>query len=115
MYISTVTSNQQEPHTWDLKMKETPTVNRRDLLLGAAPTATLMILGAAATDGATAQTATAALDYVPTYFNPVEWTFINAAVGRLIPPGPGGLETGVPEFIDRQMELLYCCYLNGEC
>ena len=66
-------------------MKETPTVNRRDLLLGAAPTATLMILGAAATDGATAQTATAALDYVPTYFNPVEWTFINAAVGRLIP------------------------------
>jgi gluconate 2-dehydrogenase gamma chain len=91
-------------------MKETPTVNRRDLLLGATPAATLLVLGAAATDSATAQTATAVTDYVPTYFNSVEWSFINAAVGRLIPrdgSGPGGLETGVPEFIDRQMELPY--------
>src|SRR5271154_7225006 len=91
-------------------MKETPTINRRDLLLGVSPTATLMILGAATTDSAIAQTATTAVDYVPTYFNSVEWSFINAAVGRLIPsdgPGPGGLETGVPEFIDRQMELPY--------
>ena len=33
-----------------------------------------------------------------------------AAVGRLIPAdgaGPGGIEAGVPEFIDRQMELPY--------
>ena len=33
-----------------------------------------------------------------------------AAVSRLIPaegPGPGGIEAGVPEFIDRQMELPY--------
>src|ERR1700728_133107 len=104
------TSNQQEPHTWDLKMKETPTVNRRDLLLGATPAATLLVMGATATDSAAAQMATAVMDYVPTYFNSVEWSFINAAVGRLIPsdgPGPGGLETGVPEFIDRQMELPY--------
>jgi gluconate 2-dehydrogenase gamma chain len=48
--------------------------------------------------------------YSPTYFPAAEWAFINAAVGRLIPsggPGPGGLEAGVPEFIDRQMELPY--------
>ena len=91
-------------------MKETSTINRRDLLLGATPTATLMVLGAATTDSAIAQTAKNAVGYVPTFFNPVEWSFINAAVARLIPsdgPGPGGLETGVPEFIDRQMELPY--------
>jgi gluconate 2-dehydrogenase gamma chain len=63
-----------------------------------------MIAGAATTDGAIAKTATTPAANVPTFFNPVEWRFINAAVGRLIPsdgPGPGGLETGVPEFIDR--------------
>jgi gluconate 2-dehydrogenase gamma chain len=91
-------------------MKLPSTINRRDLLLGASPTAALMIAGAATTDSGTAQRATSALDYVPTFFNPVEWSFINAAVSRLIPsdgPGPGGLEAGVPEFIDRQMELPY--------
>jgi gluconate 2-dehydrogenase gamma chain len=91
-------------------VKKTSTINRRDLIRGATPTATLMILGAASTDSATAQTATTAGNYVPTFFNAVEWRFINAAVGRLIPSdgsGPGGLETGVPEFIDRQMELPY--------
>jgi gluconate 2-dehydrogenase gamma chain len=90
-------------------MKKTSTINRRNLLLGASPTAALMIVGAATADSAIAKTTTAA-DYVPTFFNAVEWSFINAAVGRLIPsdgPGPGGLETGVPEFIDRQMELPY--------
>jgi len=101
-------------------MKNTSTINRRDLLLGASPTAALMIVGAATADSAIAKTATTALDYVPMFFNPVEWSFINAAVGRLIPsdgPGPGGLETGVPEFIDRQMELPYghgaYLYLQG--
>ena len=49
-----VTSDQQELHTWDLKMKEATTVNRRDLLLGATPAATLMVLGAATRDSARA-------------------------------------------------------------
>src|ERR1700722_11540064 len=92
----------------DLTMRNTSAINRRDLLLGASPTAALMIAGAATTDSATAKAATAAANYVPTFFNAVEWSFISAAVSRLIPsegPGPGGLETGVPEFIDRQMEL----------
>jgi gluconate 2-dehydrogenase gamma chain len=46
--------------------------------------------------------------------------FINTAVARLIPAegaGPGTLEAGVPEFIDRQMELPYghgaYLYLKG--
>ena len=91
-------------------MTKTSTLNRRDLLLGVTPAATVMILGATAADGTIAEAATPTTNYVPTFFNPVEWSFITAAVGRLIPsdgPGPGGLETGVPEFIDRQMELPY--------
>ena len=91
-------------------MEKISTINRRDLLLGASPAATLAVLGVATADGATGQTAKTAAAYVPTFFNSVEWNFINAAVARLIPsdgPGPGGLETGVPEFIDRQMELPY--------
>jgi gluconate 2-dehydrogenase gamma chain len=91
-------------------MKEASTINRRDLLLGGTPAATAMIIGASATESTLAEASTPATNYTPTFFNPIEWSFINAAVGRLIPsdgPGPGGLETGVPEFIDRQMELPY--------
>ena len=90
-------------------MKEASTINRRDLIFGATPAATAMILGAA-TEATVADASTPATNYTPTFFNAVEWSFINAAVARLIPsdgPGPGGLETGVPEFIDRQMELPY--------
>jgi gluconate 2-dehydrogenase gamma chain len=49
-------------------------------------------------------------EYKPTYFQADEWSFIRAAVDRLIPEdalGPGALKTGVPEFIDRQMDTLY--------
>jgi gluconate 2-dehydrogenase gamma chain len=41
------------------------------------------------------------------YFTREEWAFIQAACGRLIPyddNGPGALELGVPEFIDREMD-----------
>jgi gluconate 2-dehydrogenase gamma chain len=40
------------------------------------------------------------------FFTPVEAAFIDAAVGRLIPNdpvGPGGIEAGVPFFLDRQL------------
>src|ERR1700675_1971832 len=101
-------------------MTKTSTLNRRDLLLGATPAATVMILGATTADGTIAEATTPAADYVPAFFSPAEWRFINAAVGRIIPsdgPGPGGLDTGVPEFIDRQMELPYghgaYLYLQG--
>jgi gluconate 2-dehydrogenase gamma chain len=45
-------------------------------------------------------------DYRPSYFTPAEWAFINAACARLIPAdehGPGAVELGVPQYIDRQM------------
>lgn len=46
-------------------------------------------------------------EYSPTYFNDAEWAFVKVVVAHLIPAddlGPGALEAGVPEFIDRQLE-----------
>lgn len=48
--------------------------------------------------------------YKPVFFDAREWAFVQAAVDRLIPAdaeGPGALDAGVPEFIDRQMETPY--------
>jgi len=48
--------------------------------------------------------------YEPSYFSAEEWAFINAAVARLIPAdaqGPGALEAGAAEYIDRQMNTPY--------
>ncbi|MFD1561404.1 gluconate 2-dehydrogenase subunit 3 family protein [Paraburkholderia silviterrae] len=48
--------------------------------------------------------------YKPRFFDAREWAFLHAAVDRLIPAdseGPGALEAGVPEFIDRQMDTPY--------
>jgi gluconate 2-dehydrogenase gamma chain len=45
--------------------------------------------------------------YSPRYFTWEEWAFLHAACARLIPTdenGPGAVELGVPEFIDREME-----------
>jgi hypothetical protein len=45
--------------------------------------------------------------YSPKYFTQEEWAFLNAACARLIPTdenGPGAVELGVPEFIDREMD-----------
>jgi gluconate 2-dehydrogenase gamma chain len=83
-------------------------LDRRQFLRGVVPAATLGTLGVSAcsNDGRTATSSS----YAPTYFNSGEWAFINASVGRLIPSegeGPGGVDAGVPEFIDRQMELPY--------
>jgi gluconate 2-dehydrogenase gamma chain len=44
------------------------------------------------------------------YFKPAEVTFVEAAVGRLIPEdevGPGAVQAGVPFFIDRQLDGPY--------
>jgi len=68
-----------------------------------------------ATEAASAQPASASAEnavhegsspYHPCYFTAEEWTFLGAACSRLIPNdenGPGALELGGPEFIDRQM------------
>lgn len=48
-----------------------------------------------------------ALAYSPRYFTQEEWAFLLAACARLIPAddnGPGAVELGVPEFIDREMD-----------
>ena len=59
-------------------------------------------------------------DYKPTFFNAAEWAFILAACDRLIPAdniGPGALQAGVPEFIDRHMQTPYASgdiwYMQG--
>ena len=82
--------------------------DRRQFLLGVVPAATLGTLGVAgcSNNGPTPTSSS----HAPTYFNTAEWAFINAAVARLIPSdgaGPGGVDAGVPEFMDRQMELPY--------
>jgi len=51
-----------------------------------------------------------ATPYSPAFFSAPEWAFIQAAVARLIPAddtGPGAIEAGVPEFIDRQMDAAF--------
>lgn len=82
-------------------------VDRRHFLIR---TVRAVAAGAAAATVTNAQTATKASVYTPTFFSSAEWRFVIAAVERLIPgsgEGPGGIEIGVPEFIDRQMELPY--------
>lgn len=56
-----------------------------------------------------------AAKYQPSYFSAEEYRFVQAAVARLIPKdelGPGALEAGVPEFIDRQMNTPYAAGSN---
>src|ERR1700743_2061405 len=82
-------------------------LNRRKLILALAPAA---VLPATSTTSFAAANETKSADFAPSFFSPDEWRFINAAVARLIPAdgnGPGGIEAGVPEFIDRQMEAPY--------
>ena len=94
-------------------------LDRRRLLLGAGPVAAAVAVAGLAARATVAEAASAA-SYAPTFFTSVEWSFVTAAVGRLIPSegaGPGGIEAGIPEFIDRQMELPYghgaYFYLSG--
>jgi gluconate 2-dehydrogenase gamma chain len=89
-------------------MGEVSRMDRRRFLLGVGPVAALGTLGLPACSERSGTTAPSS--YAPTFFNTAEWAFINAVVGRLIPSdgaGPGGVDAGVPEFIDRQMELPY--------
>lgn len=64
--------------------------------------------------------ATTPVEYVPTFFNATEWAFLHAACDRLIPHdeiGPGAVELGVPEFLDRHMQTPYAAgdiwYMQG--
>ncbi|SDV46428.1 gluconate 2-dehydrogenase subunit 3 family protein [Chitinasiproducens palmae] len=98
-------------------MSETKEPRRRFLrqvfaIVPAATVASGATLGAAACTSHAADHAAPAAraDYHPSYFTADEWRFINAAVDKLIPAdalGPGALQAGVPEFIDRQMDTPY--------
>lgn len=60
--------------------------------------------------GTSAGSAEPASAYAPSFFNANEWAFVNAACDRLIPSdevGPGAVESGVPEFLDRHMQSGY--------
>ncbi|KHE02793.1 gluconate 2-dehydrogenase subunit 3 family protein [Pantoea sp. BS_4] len=98
--------------------------SRRDFLLKTITLAPAVAVGSSALGAfsapAQAQAATpaesqVARDYQPSWFTAEEFAFINAAVARLIPAderGPGALEAGVPEFIDRQMNTPYATGAN---
>ena len=84
--------------------------SRRDFLKGAASLAPLAALSgpavSAASDLSPPKPTPASNDYPPVFFTPAEWSFLNAACARLIPDdenGPGAVELGVPQYIDRQM------------
>jgi gluconate 2-dehydrogenase gamma chain len=81
---------------------------RRDFLQGTS--AGIALLPPALLAGPTEQRGQAEPGYAPHFFTRAEWSFINAAVDRLIPAdesGPGGVESGVPEFLDRQLDSPY--------
>lgn len=74
----------------------------------------------AAASGTSENAATPSERYTPTFFKAEEWAFIVAACDRLIPHdehGPGAVELGVPEFIDRDMQTPYASgdiwYMQG--
>jgi len=59
------------------------------------------------TSSAQAQVNSFTPSYLPRFFTREEWIFLQAACARLIPAdenGPGAVELGVPEFIDREMD-----------
>jgi len=99
--------------------------SRRDFLLKTITLAPAMAVGSTAMGTLslplTAQAAETpaapqkARDYQPSWFTAEEYAFITAAVARLIPSderGPGAVEAGVPEFIDRQMNTPYATGSN---
>jgi gluconate 2-dehydrogenase gamma chain len=58
--------------------------------------------------------------YEPVFFSAGEWAFVVAVCDRLIPAdevGPGAVELGVPEFLDRHMQTPYASgaiwYMQG--
>lgn len=99
--------------------------SRRDFLLRTIAIAPAMAVGSTAIGALSSRDALAAentsiaaqtaREYQPNWFTAEEYTFISAAVTQLIPKddrGPGALEAGVPEYIDRQMNTPYATGAN---
>ena len=81
-------------------------LSRRDFLRGAVVLVPAVSFVACA-PLSTLRTSTAPVITAHRYFTGEEWAFLNAACARLIPAddnGPGAVELGVPEFIDREMD-----------
>lgn len=89
--------------------------SRRDFLIKSVSVVPALAICGVAGTGAAAepahkQKASGPREYQPSFFTEEEFLFIKAAVSRLIPRdqlGPGAIEAGVPEFIDRQMQTPY--------
>lgn len=97
-------------------MSDKPSHSRRDFLLKSLtliPAVSITSgLGAASSTHAAEKSTYESLSkhYSPNFFKPDEWEFVKAACARLIPNdelGPGALEAGVPEFLDRHMQTPY--------
>ncbi|KRW62581.1 gluconate 2-dehydrogenase subunit 3 family protein [Pseudomonas sp. TTU2014-080ASC] len=89
---------------------------RREFLrhsLGLIPVAAIAATGVGSAILAKPEAAVAApatKSFTPSYFTAEELAFVSAAVARLIPSdnlGPGAADSGVPEFIDRQLNTRY--------
>jgi gluconate 2-dehydrogenase gamma chain len=87
--------------------------NRRDFLcktIALVPTFSVVAylhFSALGASSAQAKANSSTQAYSPRYFNGEEWVFLLAACERLIPAdenGPGAVELGVPEFIDREID-----------
>jgi gluconate 2-dehydrogenase gamma chain len=102
-------------------MADTNKQSRRGFLLGSAALAPAIAVGSVAAQekppkpgdlslSAPAPATLTTQDYKPGYFTADEWRFVNAACDRLIPKdniGPGAVELGVPQYIDRQLQTAY--------
>lgn len=94
--------------------------SRRNLLKGLTLLPVAAVASAALDTQSRAKPSQTDTPYTPTFFSAAEWAFINAACDRLIPHddiGPGAIELGVPEFLDRHMQTPYASgdiwYLQG--
>jgi len=101
---------------------ESPSLSRRSLFKGLGLLPLAAALPACSDKSATVAPAAAAkpAEYKPAFFSAAEWAFVVAACDRLIPHddiGPGAVESGVPEFLDRHMQTPYASgaiwYMQG--
>jgi gluconate 2-dehydrogenase gamma chain len=103
--------------------RDNPSASRRKLIKGLSLIPAIVVTaGGAVTpgDSCAAASTDSMSTYAPTFFTKAEWDFILAACDRLIPHdehGPGAIELGVPEFLDRHMQTPYASgdiwYMQG--
>jgi gluconate 2-dehydrogenase gamma chain len=84
--------------------------SRRGFLRNAVRTVPAVVVTIGGAGVAVSTPETPSSSYAPTYFDASEFRLLGALVERLIPAddlGPGALDAGVAEFIDRQMNQPY--------